>query len=427
MSQDYFKIYGLADKRVLEGAIQVSGAKNAALKVMASAALFKDHVALANVPEIEDVNRMDELLEGVGMKIEKSPNKRKIILPKELNPNLPFGPATAMRSSIVLTGPMLARMGKVSFPNPGGCSLGNRPIDMFLDGFRKMGAMVEEKGNEYVVTAKNGLKSMEFFFKVQSHTGTETLMMAATLAKGKTVLKNCALEPEVKSLADFLNSCGAKIKGAGTQTITVVGGKPLVSKSKVYKTLPDRIETGTFMILGALLGKKITVQKCIPEHVEVLIEILKSAGVKMDIKKDSISVYGAEKLKEVNVRTHEYPGLPTDLQAPMGVFLTQAEGESALFETVYENRLGYIHDLISMGAKITTQDTHRVLVTGKTPLSGKKVKAPDLRAGMAFVMAGLLATGETIVENAYVIDRGYEHIVERLTKLGAQIERGVVK
>ncbi len=423
MANDYFKIQGLAGEKALSGKISVGGAKNQALKVMASAALFKDYVALSNVPEIEDVNRMAELLLGVGMKIEKSENKRKIILPKILNPDLPLGPAKAMRSSIVLTGPMLARMGRVRFPNPGGCSLGNRPIDIFIDGFKRMGANIAEKGEEYVVTAPNGLRGTEFFFKVQSHTGTETLMMAAVLAKGTTVLKNCALEPEVKSLADYLNSCGAKIKGAGTSTITVKGGKLLSSKGKICKTMPDRIETGSFMILGALAGKKVTIEKCFPQHVEIVTEILQSAGVKVEIKKDSITVYGADKLAAVNVRTHEYPGLPTDLQAPMGVLLTQAAGESALFETIYEGRLGYVPDLVSMGAKITAQDTHRVLIEGLTPLNGKRIKAPDLRAGMAFVIAGIISKGESIIDNAYVIDRGYENIIERLRGLGVSIVR----
>ena len=424
MALNILKIKGLAGKRSLKGEIQVGGAKNAALKVMASAALFTDHVTLENVPKIEDVSRMEELLRGVGISIEKEGNKRKLILPKTLNPDLPYAPASAMRSSIVLTGPMLARMGRVTFPNPGGCSFGNRPIDLFIEGFEKFGATVENKGEEYVVTApKGGLRGMEFFFKVQSHTGTETLMMAAVLAKGKTVLKNCALEPEVKSLADFLNSCGAKIKGAGTSTITIVGGKPLRSRAKKYVTLPDRIETGSFMILGALAAEKLVIKNCVPEHVEILTEILESAGVKLDIGKNKITVYGQTDLKAVNVRTHEYPGMATDVQAPMAVFLTQAKGESAVFETIYEGRLGYIPDLVAMGANIKTQDSHRALVVGPTPLNGKKVKAPDLRAGIAFVIAAIIANGESMIENAYVIDRGYENLVERLSAIGVDIRR----
>lgn len=423
MSENFFKIRGQNGAQTLEGTITVGGAKNAALKIMAAAALFEDHVTLENVPEIEDVLRMGELLETIGARIEKSKNKRKILLPKEIKTDISGPAAQAMRSSIVLTGPLLARRGKVSFPNPGGCDFGNRPIDLFLSGFERFGATVKDEGETYVVEAPKGLRGMEFFFKVQSHTGTETLMMAATLAKGTTVLKNCALEPEVKSLADFLNSCGANIKGAGTPTITIKGGAPLLSKNKKYKTMPDRIETGSFMILGALAAKKIVIRNCIPEHVEIVSEILRTAGVKIETKKNSITVFGAAELSAVNVRTHEYPGLPTDVQAPMGVLLTQAKGVSALFETIYENRLAYVPSLVSMGAKITIQDSHRALIEGPTKLTGKKIKAPDLRAGFAFLIAAIIAEGESTIENAYVIDRGYENLVERLSALGVKIDR----
>lgn len=423
MTQDFFRIQGEGGARKLKGDISVGGAKNAALKVMASAVLFTDHVDIQNIPEIEDVNRMSELLEGIGIQIETSQNRRVLTLPKTLETTLPDGPARSMRSSIVLTGPLLARMKRVTFPNPGGCSLGNRPIDLFIDGFKRFGATIRLEGETYIAEAPKGLRGMEFFFKVQSHTGTETLMMAATLAEGRTVLKNCALEPEVKSLADFLNACGARITGAGTSTIVIDGGAPLSSGGEVYHTMPDRIETGSFMVLGALAGEKITIRGCVPEHVEIITEILRTAGAKIEVGRDTITVYGAESVSAVNVRTHEYPGLPTDLQAPIAVLLTQAEGESALFETIYEGRLGYISDLISMGAEVTPQDTHRVLIKGPTKLKGKKVKAPDLRAGMAFVIAGIIAEGESIVENAYVIDRGYEHLTERLTTLGVRIER----
>jgi UDP-N-acetylglucosamine 1-carboxyvinyltransferase len=424
MTEAFFRIKGLGGAKSLEGSIAVGGAKNAALKVMAAAALFSDFVEIQNMPEIEDVNRMAELLEGVGMTVEKGKNRRKIVLPPRLNPDLPYGPAQAMRSSIVLTGPMLSRMGRVSFPNPGGCSLGNRPIDLFLEGFRRFGATIATEGDNYVATApKGGLVGMDYFFKVQSHTGTETLMMAAVLARGTTVLKNCALEPEVKSLADFLNACGARIEGAGTSTISIRGGAPLSGAKTPYQTMPDRIETGSFMVLGALTCKKLAIEGCIPEHVEVTTEILRTAGVRVEVAADSITVYGADTLSAVNVRTHEYPGLPTDLQSPMGVLLTQAAGESALFETIYEGRLGYTKDLVAMGAQITMQDTHRALIKGPMPLRAARVKAPDLRAGMALIIAGLVASGETIVENAYVVERGYERLAERLRALGADIEK----
>ncbi len=423
MSPNFLIINGQNGERKLQGNIRVAGAKNAALKVMAAAALFNDHVEIENVPEIEDVERMGEILRSIGADVKKSKNRRNIILPENIGTDISGKAARAMRSSIVLTGPILARTGKVSFPNPGGCDLGNRPIDLFLEGFRKMGATIESKGDTYVAHAEKGLKAMEFFFKIQSHTGTETLMMAATLAKGTTVLKNCAIEPEVKSLADFLNSCGAKIEGAGTQTIVIRGGKIISSGKKIYETIPDRIETASFMILSALAAKEITIQNCVPEHVEIVTEILRTAGVKIEITKNEITVRGQKELSAVNVRTHEYPGLPTDVQATMGVFLTQAKGESALFETIYEERLGYIPDLISMGAKIKIQDSHRALISGPSPLVGKKMKAPDLRAGFAFIVAAILAKGESTIENACVIDRGYENLTERLSAVGVDIKR----
>ena len=432
MSENFFKINGLDGQLKLSGEIVINGAKNAALKVMASAVLFDDYVELENVPEIEDVERMGELLSGIGAKIEKpassaggSTNKRKIILPKKISNDLPIETAKAIRSSIVLTGPILARVGKVSFPNPGGCSIGDRPIDIFLEGFKKLGATIETQKKIYVVSAPKGLFGTEFFFKVQSHTGTETLMMAAVLSKGETVLKNCAIEPEIKSLAEFLNDCGANISGAGTSTIIIKGtkGKLLSSKKKIYKTIPDRIETGSFMILAALAGEKIVIKNCVPENVEIVTEILRTAGAKIEIGKNEITVFGSKNLSAVNIRTHEYPGMPTDLQAPMAVFLTQTNGESALFETIYEGRLGYIPDLVSMGAKIELKDSHRALIKGKTPLVGKKIKAPDLRAGMAFIIAAIIAKGESIIENSYVIDRGYENLATRLAKIGIDIKK----
>ncbi len=423
MAQNFFKITGEDGERRLKGTITVGGAKNAALKVMAASVLFEDGIEIENVPEIEDVVRLEELLTGLGAHIEKSKNKRKIILPKKFKTDLLSEPAKAMRASIVLTGPLLARTGRVSFPNPGGCNFGNRPIDLFLEGFKKMGATIKSEGENYVAEAPYGLSAMEFFFKVQSHTGTETLMMAATLAKGTTTLKNCALEPEVKSLAEYLNSCGAKISGAGTSTITIVGGNTLSSGKKIYKTMPDRIEAGSFMIIGALAAEKLTIENCVPEHLEIVTEILRTAGVKVETGKNEVTVYGEKNLKAVNVRTHEYPGLPTDLQAPIAVFLTQAKGESALFETIYEERLGYIPDLVSMGANIKIQDSHRALIKGPTALVGKKIKAPDLRAGIAFITAAIVAKGESIIENAYIVDRGYENIAERLSAIGAKIKR----
>jgi len=429
VKQEIFKIKGLDGRKTLKGSIQVGGAKNAALKAFASSLLFGDEIILKNVPNIEDVSRMVDILSSLGVRIVKKKsnsfvcsagNFKEVTLENSL--------AKRLRASIVLTGPLLARKGKVSFPHPGGCVIGARPIDLFLDGFKKMSARVSEKNGQYHIMAPSGkLKGAEIFFKNQSVTGTETFMMAAVLAQGKTVIKNAAMEPEIANLAEFLNKCGANIKGAGTHTIEIFGtnGKLLSSRGKSYTTLPDRIEAGSFLILAALAGKNITIKNCNPEHMESLIGILRDNGASIKTEKNSIMVLGDsnKKLKAVDIKTHEYPGFPTDLQAPMTVLLTQSDGESMVFETIFEGRLSYVEELARMGAQIKMMDPHRVLVHGPTPLKGKDLESPDLRAGLAFIIAGVVAKGQSLIHNVYNIDRGYEKVEERLRGLGVDIER----
>ena len=307
MQNGTFVVQGLAGEKKLSGEIKIAGAKNAALKVMASSILFKDEITLSNVPEIEDVNRMGDLLSSIGFSVLCPKNNIRVIKPGiNISSDLSGNLAKVMRSSVVLTGPLLARTGKVFFTNPGGCDLGNRPIDLFFEGFEKFGAKISEKNGVYEVTTENGLKGTEFLFRVQSHTGTETFMMMAVLAKGKTILKNCALEPEVKSLANFLNSCGAKISGAGTPTITITGGDLLESNLHVYKTIPDRIETSSFMILGALCAKKLTIKNCNPNNVEIVSAILRKAGVNLEIGKKSMTVYGGKTFKVLWLCIHTW-------------------------------------------------------------------------------------------------------------------------
>ena len=335
-----------------------------------------------------------------------------------------------MRGSIALTGPLLARYGKVSFPHPGGCVIGERPIDIYLNAFEKMGAKVTEKNGMYVISVGKSkkLKGTEIFFPKISHVATETIMLAAVLAKGKTVLKNCALEPEIKDIADFLNSCGAKIKGAGTSTIEITGTSLLKAGKKVYKTLPDRIEAGSFLILGALASDDLEITNCNPEHIEALINILKESGVPIEEKRNSVTIKGNGKIKNkdfkcIDIKTHEYPGFPTDLQSPMAIYLTQVNGSSLLFETIFEGRLNYTNDLVEMGADITMWDPHRVMIKGPKQLKGKELVGPDLRAEFAFFMAAIVATGESVINNVRYIDRGYERIEERLGGIGVDIIR----
>lgn len=428
---DRFLIRGLGGKRKLSGTIEVSGAKNAALKIMASSILFKDTLRAQHVPNIEDVKRMSDLLNELGCDVKKRNSHTYIFTcGNHIKTDLLSEISKRMRSSIVLSGPLLARFGEVSFPHPGGCVIGERPIDFFIDGFRKMGAVVSMKGGSkkvYVIRApKGGLHGATIFLKTPSVTGTETLMMAGILAQGTTVIQNAALEPEIKDVADFLVKCGANIKGAGTTTITIKGGPLLSARGKTYTTMPDRIEAGSFIILGALGARTLRVLNCNPDHLTSLIDILRTAGVTLKIGNKSVTVsspkQGAQ-FKMVSIKTHEYPGFPTDLQAPMMVLLTQSKGEAIVFETIFEGRLNYTESLVSMGADITPMDPHRVLVKGPARLRGKKLESPDLRAGLAFIIAATIANGNSTIHNVYNIDRGYERIEERLKAIGVTIKR----
>lgn len=421
---DKFIIKGLAGKRALTGSLEVGGAKNAVLKVLAASVLFKDEVNLENVPEIEDVARIIELLEDLGVIVEKKGIGKYKLITNNINNHI-ISPEIAkmIRASIVLTGPLLARLGQVSFPHPGGCVIGKRPIDLFLDGFTLLGASFSERAKTYFFKGK--LTGNNIFLKLPSVGATETIMMAAVLAKGVTTISNAALEPEIVDLGNFLNMCGAKISGLGTPTITIVGGGLLSGKNKKYKTMPDRIEAGSFLILGAMAGKNLTIKNCEPKHLDSLIYLLKKSGVKMDIGKDYVH-FGSKQInnfKAIDIKTHEYPGFPTDLQAPMSVFLTQTHGQSFIFETIFEGRIQHLETLNRMGARARILDVHRAIIEGPSKLVGKEVESPDLRAGLAYVLAGIIASGVTIVDHVYYIDRGYQNLVERLRSIGVYITR----
>src|SRR3989338_342734 len=418
-----FVIKGSTER--LKGTLPVRGSKNACLKALAAAVLTDQPITIKNIPLIEDVFRMRELLEFLGAKIKKTGQRSFLISAGNVKKScLDFKIAKSLRASVALTGPLLARLGTVSFPFPGGCVIGKRPIDMFLNGFEKMGAKVfiKGRGNNFTIKAK-ALKGAEIFFRIASVMATETLMMAATLAQGRTILRNAAQEPEIADLADFLNSCGARVKGAGTGTIVINGVKKL--GPGIFNTPPDRIEAGSFTILGALLVDKLRVVNCEPLHILSLIEHLESMGVSLKKGKDWLEVSRPRYFKPVNVKTREYPGFPTDLQAPFSVLLTQARGISSLFETVYDGRLNYINDLIRMGENVILCDAHRAIFHGQTCLKGREMEAPDLRAGLTFILAALIAKGKSIIHNVYNIDRGYEKIEERLRNAGAAIERVV--
>ncbi|OGZ33714.1 MAG: UDP-N-acetylglucosamine 1-carboxyvinyltransferase [Candidatus Portnoybacteria bacterium RIFCSPLOWO2_12_FULL_39_9] len=408
--------------RPLKGTIEVKGAKNAALKVLAASLLSDEEWIISNVPQIEDIFRLVELLKGIGVQVENDSGdvyrlKATNILTSYLEPDI----AQKLKGSIVMAGPLLARSGQAFIPYPGGCVIGQRPRDMFLDGFKSFGAEVRENRKGYHLVVKK-LKGARFIFSKISVTATESLMLTAVLAQGKTILKNAACEPEIPALADFLNKCGARIKGAGTQTIEIEGNSRLLKKGAV-KIIPDRIEAGTFALLAAATNGQMKITNCQPEHLEVLWALLEKAGVNFELGKDYILVKPAKKLKAVNIKTHEYPGFATDLQAPFTVLMTQAQGVSLIHETIFEGRLFYTDTLNQMGANIIMADPHRVLVNGPTKLYGRKIISPDIRAGIALVIAALIAKGKTEIDNIYQIDRGYERIEERLQKLGANISR----
>lgn len=411
--------------RALEGEVSVSGAKNNALKVFGASLLFSNSVEILNVPLIEDIFRMKELMASMGARISNSGSHSfSLQAPKDAKTDLDDAITQSLRASVILLGPILARYGKVSMSHPGGCVIGKRPINFFIDGFKAMGAQFAEKNDLYIFKTK-GLKGADFTFRNPSVTGTETLMMAAVLADGRTILRNSACEPEIAALAEFLSDSGAKISGAGTHTIVIDGaGKAgLLEAKRPFYTIPDRIEAGSMLILGALLGRNLKIKNCEPTHLSTLISHLEAAGVKIAKGPGWMQVSKPKNILAVDVKTGEYPGFATDLQAPFTVFLTQAVGKSQVFETIFDERLEYINELVRMGANITPCDPHRAIVLGRTPLRGREVESPDLRAGLAFVIAGLIAKGRTVIHNIYNIDRGHERIEEKLVLLGADIKR----
>lgn len=416
-------LFSITGGNPLHGELPVNGAKNHALKLIPAALLAAGDSRIANVPDIEDVSRMLEIVENIGGSVKRTDDGTVTVTPPAaFGGTLPDDLVPTLRASLVLLGPLLARFGKVVLPLPGGDNIGKRPIDFFVEGFRQLGADVSEQEGLNTFTAGKGLVGATIVFPRITVTGTETLMMAATLANGTTVLRNAACEPEVEALAAQLNSAGAKIAGAGTHTITIQGVDQL--RPLDCTVVPDRIETGSFIILAAATRSNLTITQCDPAHIEIPLSMLERAGVEMNIGTHAVEVLRTDRpYRPVDLVTHEYPGFPTDLQAPMTVFLTQAEGVSHIRETIYDGRLLYTDMLNSMGAEITLIDQYRADVHGPTRLQGTTVASPDIRAGIAMIIAGLLAEGVTTIEHIYQVDRGYERIEQRLKAVGAAIER----
>lgn len=414
------KQYLLEGGSKLEGEIKVKGAKNLALKILAASLLTDETFIINNLPEIGDVFRMIEILKDLGAKIDKIDAGKYSISTKSISKTqIDSKLAQSLRASITLVGPLLARCGEVKIPKPGGCIIGQRPIDMFLDGFQTLGVEITEQKNNFHLKAKK-LKGNSYIFNRISVTGTETLMMLASLIPGKTILKNCALEPEIPALADWLNANGAKINGAGTPTITIEGVKKI--GSSLFTIMPDRIEAGTFVIMGLITNSPIKINNCQPKHLEIFLAMIKKAGGILEIGQNHIITKPTKNFIATNLITHEYPGFPTDLQAPFTLLMTQAEGASLIHDPIFEGRLFFTDKLNQMGANIIMCDPHRVIVNGPTKLYGKKVDSPDLRAGMTLILAGLIAEGKTTINNVYQVEKGYENIAERLQSLGCKIK-----
>jgi UDP-N-acetylglucosamine 1-carboxyvinyltransferase len=407
----------------LDGEIAVKGAKNAALKIIPAAILSPETMTINNLPAIEDIGKSFDLLTDLGAEI-KLTGSSAVINPKNINKiELLSKLADKFRTSVMFVGPLLARFGEVKFPHPGGCVIGagSRPIDLFLEGFKAFGAIIEEEPGKYYHIKAQKLQAANFFFPLVSVTATESLMMTACLIPGKTTLQNCALEPEIEALAEYLNSQGAKIYGAGTSTIIIEGVTSLSAGS--FTVIPDRIETGSFAIMAAAAKANIKITNCNPNHILSLLSIFDKIGVIYEKGSDWLLIKKSAAIKAYDVRTHEYPGFPTDLQSPYVVLMTQAVGTSLIQETIYDRRLIWTDMLSQMGANIVMCDPHRVVISGPTKLHSKKLISPDIRAGIALVIAALIAEGTTEIDNIYQIDRGYEKLDERLKKLGAVITR----
>ncbi len=407
----------------LLGTVRISGAKNAALPAMAAALLTDEPVILENIPQVRDIETERKLLAAMGAEVElgygRAQHRTTICCRNVANPEAAYDLVKTMRASTLVLGPLLARMGEARVSLPGGCAIGARPINLHLKGLEKLGAKITQE-HGYIQARATRLKGARIIFEKITVTGTEDLLMAATLAEGETVLENCAREPEVVDLAALLGKMGAQIEGAGTHSIRIRGVEKL--RGARHRIIPDRIEAGTFIVAGALTGGDLLVTGCEPLHLDALLQKLEECGVTVITNGESVRVVSNGPLKSADMVTEEYPGFPTDMQAQYMALATQAEGSSVVTENIFENRFMHAQELVRMGANLTIEGS-RAVVRGRTPLSGAAVQASDLRASASLVLAALVADGETIIDRVYHIDRGYEHIEEKLRGVGAQIRR----
>ncbi len=406
----------------LKGRIQTSGAKNAALPIISATILTKEKTILDNVPKISDVSDLIEILKKAGVKIDWTDEHQLTIDPSGLkNAPLDHDLVKKLRASILLLGPMLARLGEITMPHPGGCIIGRRPVGTHFMALEKLGADITQDAENYHAQT-TGLKGNEIFLGEASVTATENAMMAAVLAEGKTVIKFAACEPHVEDLANFLNKMGAKITGAGTHTVEIEGVKEL--RGTEYSIIPDQLEVGTFAMAAAVTHGEVLIENIGPlKQLDSILAKMEEFGIDFAVQGNNLLVKPTKEFKPVTIKTDTWPGFPSDLQAPFTVLTTQAKGTSLIHDWLYEGRLYYIEELVKMGANIIICDPHRAIVSGPTPLTGTKIISPDIRAGAALIVAALGAKGKSEIDNIQLVERGYEKLEERLKGLGAKIER----
>ena len=413
----------------LNGKVKISGSKNAALPAFCAALLTDEPVTIKNVPLIGDIETLSQIIRLLGAKIDFSDHNAIITSQENIQSKIDQKSAQQLRASILLVGPLLARLGKVFLPHPGGCVIGKRPIDTHLDAFRQMGAKIKKlSDNDYEISAEKLIGGI-VKLKEASVTATENVMMAAALTERKTIIKNAACEPYIIDLAKMLQEMGAEISGEGTRTIKIIGPKGILlgSRNKLkgveHEIIPDELEAISFALAAVVTDSEISIENIHKDNLLPVLKKFSEIGINYKFNNNQLKILKSEKIEFFQVETAPFPGFPTDLQAPFAVLATQAEGKSTIWETMYENRFAYVNDLQKMGAKIKKMSTRKIEIEGPTKLSGKTLESPDIRAGLALVLAALAADGKSVINNIELIDRGYEDLEKKLRGLGAKIER----
>ena len=416
---DKLEVFGA---RKLKGQIKISGSKNAALPILASTILSNKKIYLTNLPRVKDIETMIKLLESLGSKVKYLKNKNSISIhnDRKIKTFVAYNLVKTMRAGILVLGPMLARFGKAKVSTPGGCSIGIRPIDIHLKSLVKLGVKYKIIDGYVHAYSNKKLKGTKIKFPKISVGATENLIIASSMAEGKTILSNCAIEPEIKDLVNFINSIGGNIKWIGKRTLRIFGVNKF--RESKYEIMPDRIEAGTYLIAGAITQGNIKVTGIDPNIIKTEIDILKKIGAKIHLEKKQITIIGSKIIKNINIKTSPYPGFPTDLQAQLMVLLCKAKKYSVIVENIFENRFMHVAELNRMGAKIKTKG-NKAIISGNTNFQGAEVMATDLRASVSLIIAALTSREKSIINRIYHLDRGYEQIEKKLRKLGAKIKR----